>query len=178
MILRTYKFLAKGAIGPISGFAWPQPNTHVKAEWLEATGALEPCVCGAHVCRPEDLAYWIHEELWETEVEGESITGFDCLVARRARLVRRFDDWHNGAAARFAVACADHAAEVVAASSSDVRDFIDDARECARYGLAACGAFSAALAVAKAADAAVAKRVFRDERSWQAGWITRNVIGN
>jgi hypothetical protein len=187
--LRTYKFLAKGAVGPISGFAWPIPEAHAPGAWLETEGALEPCVRGTHVCRTEDLAYWIHDELWETEAEGESVPGFDCLVTRKARLVRRFDSWHNGGSVQFVVACADHAAEALAvapeAVAAAVRGFIEDARVCVEHALPACGAFSAALAVAKLAEAisgeaaaSAAKSAYRRERSWQASWIARHVIGN
>src|SRR5690348_431080 len=107
--MSTYKFLAKGAVGPQSGFKWPEPQAPAFGAWVDADGPLELCVRGAHVCRALDLAYWLHDELWETEVDGEQIEGVDCLVVRRARLVRRIDAWHQGGAARFAQACAEHA---------------------------------------------------------------------
>jgi hypothetical protein len=183
--LRTYKFLARGAVGPISGFAWPTPAAHAPGAWLETEGDLEPCVRGTHVCRTEDLAYWIHDELWETEADGESVAGFDCLVTRRARLVRRFDGWQNGGATRFVLACADHAAEIIAGVSPDLAAalgcYVEDARVCADLGLAACGAFSTALAVSKAAGThapEASKAAYRGERIWQASWIVRHVIGN
>lgn len=178
----TYKFLARGAIGPISGFQWPKPDVNAPGAWLEADGDLEPCFRGTHVCRIEDLAYWIHDELWEAETDGDSVAGFDCIVTRRARLVRCVEHWQDGGAARFVLACADHAAEIVEAASPDVaatvRHYVEDARVCAEHALPGCGAFSAALAVAKIALPKDAKAAYRRERTWQASWIARNVIGN
>src|SRR5207237_363719 len=82
--------------------AWPPT-------WIEAEGPLAPCVRGIHVCRPEDLEHWIHEELWEVEVDGEQTNGLDCLVVRRARLARRIDAWSDRGAERFAEASIAHA---------------------------------------------------------------------
>ena len=184
--MSCYKFLARGALGPISGFRWPTPQGEAPGAWIEVAGSLEPCLRGVHVCRPTDLSFWIHDELWQTEADGDSIEGFDCLVVRRARLVRRFAIWQDGAAQRFAEACAEHAAGLVASGvdlaavsglPAAVSGLINDAQLCARSGYPACGAFSAALAVAKFAGAADAKAAFRRERAWQADWISRSVIG-
>ena len=60
--MTSYKFLAKGAIGPLSGHVWPEPG-----RWLEASGPLVVCSRGIHVCRPEDLAHWLHDELWQVD---------------------------------------------------------------------------------------------------------------
>lgn len=171
----TFKFLARGALAPISGFSWPQPDANVPGAWLETGGELEPCQRGAHVCRLEDLAYWIHDELWEAEIEGESVEGFDCLVARRARLVRHIDRWQDGGALRFLEAAVEHAKQSAGASS--VNAYLEDAQRCIEHRAIAAGAFIAALAVSKLA-AARSSEAYKRERLWQASWIARHVIGN
>jgi hypothetical protein len=172
---RTFKFLAAGARGPVSGFQWPAPGT-----WLETSGVLEPCVRGAHVCRVADLPYWLHDELWEMELAGERVEAVDCLVVRSARLVRRIESWQRDGARNFVSACAQHAAEVVARAPAEVRAlaeaYVDDARECAEANVIAFGAFSAAVAVGKLASEADAIQAYRRERAWQADWLERCVI--
>src|SRR5579871_4306964 len=115
----AYKFLTRDATGPVSGFAWPLPQSIGPGAWVDAgPGKLDLCVRGAHVCRPEDLAYWLHDELWQVEVGGEQIEGIDCLVVRKARLMRRLDRWRDGGVAtRFAEACITRGVAFVAAAA-------------------------------------------------------------
>ncbi|HMJ53079.1 MAG TPA: hypothetical protein VK540_13415 [Polyangiaceae bacterium] len=187
--MTTYKFLARGAVGPMSGFKWPEPQAPAFGAWVDAEGSLELCVRGAHVCRAVDLAYWLHDELWETQVDGEQMEGIDCLVVRRARLVGRIDAWQKGGATGFAEACAEHAAELAArpalpgAARSDraqefVRAYIDDARFAARSGYVAVSAFAAALAVGKLGEPSDEEAAYRRERLWQADWIARVVVSS
>jgi hypothetical protein len=174
--VNAYKFLASGARGPISGFAWPTPRGGAPGEWVEAEGALTMCDRGAHLCRPVDLSYWIHDELWEVETEGESIAGIDCLIARRARLVRRIEAWDGDGAARFGEAAAKHAADQVGQAPPDLRvtveGYVEDAFESVRHGYVASCAYSAAIAVAKL-DPPHAEARFRHERTWQADVIAK-----
>jgi hypothetical protein len=175
--MKAYKFLAAGGVGPFSGFVWPPPSAGAKA-WVEVEGPLATCERGVHVCRPEDLVHWIHEELWELECDGETQPGVDSLVARRARLVRRIDAWSEGGAKRFAVACGEHANALVGAEANDVvRGFLDDAEICASEGFVALGALCAALAVTNLAPEGERERVYREERAWQAAWIERELLG-
>ncbi|SRR6266545_2139437 len=179
--MKTYKFLAKGARGPMSGFKWPEPEGAAPGAWVEVEGPLALCVRGAHVCRSFDLSHWLHEELWEIEVDGDQIEGIDCLVARRARLVRRIDAWHQGGATRFAEICLDHAAELAErapdSARAAVREYLDDAAFSAQSGFPAFTAFAAAFAVAKLGDPSDEEKAYRCERVWQADWIARVVIG-
>jgi hypothetical protein len=170
--MTAYKFLAKGAVGPISGYAWPAPGA-----WVETEGPLAVCQRGVHLCSALDLAHWLHDELWEVESGGECLDGIDCFVARRARLVRRIDAWSEGGAARFADACIEHATAMAAPAPSDVvRGFLEDARGAADEGYIAVGAFSAALAVAKSSPGTEVEAAYRRERRWQSEWITRELI--
>ncbi len=160
--MRAYKFLGKGAVGTFTGFAWPAPGA-----WVSVEGALDACRNGIHVCRPHELAHWLHEELWELEVEGEQLDATDCLVVRRARLVRLVTAWDAEGAARFARACIEHAEGSAGAD-------LADAREAAGAGYPAIAAYIAALAVARAG--ADAERAYADERTWQSTWIERELL--
>jgi hypothetical protein len=173
--MTAYKFLAAGAVGPFSRFAWPVPDG-APAQWVDVEGRLAPCERGVHVCRGAELAHWLHDELWELEVAGDERPGVDCVVVRRARLVRRIDGWNDGGAARFAAACIEHATARVDAARGDARDFLGDAALCAEAAERRLAAFCAAMAVAHAAPAAERDAVFRAERAWQSAWIAREVI--
>jgi hypothetical protein len=179
--MRAYKFLAEGAVGPLSGFRWPAPQGGTPGPWVTTTGALELCVNGSHVCRTGDLAHWMHDELWELEAEGDQLEGLDCLVVRRARLVRRLHSWDDKGAAAFAEACARHATELADRAPQDLaaaaRGLLEDAFLAARTGFAAVSAYASALAVARLADPADQDATYRRERAWQSAWIARVVIG-
>jgi hypothetical protein len=178
--VKTYKFLARGAVGPFSGTRWPEPEGRAPGAWVEAEGTLALCVRGAHLCRPLDLAHWLHDELWETEADGDQVEGLDCLIVQRARLVRRIDGWQQGGAARFAEACTQHAAELALAADAGLREavrvYLDDGLVAASAGFPAVSAHCAAVAVARMTDPADEAAAFRRERSWQSTWITRAVI--
>ncbi len=97
----AYKFLRAGSIGTFSGASWPAPG-----EWLEAAGALEACASGVHACPLDALAYWLDDELWTVELDGEMLDLGTALVARRGRLVARAEGWPQ-VSSEFARDCAD-----------------------------------------------------------------------
>jgi hypothetical protein len=173
--MMMHKFLATGARGPLSGFAWPAPGPSAPGAWVEVEGPLSPCMRGVHACRPFDLAHWIHDELWELEVGGEQTVGVDCIVVQRARLVRRILAWGEQAQ-RFAEACVDHAAaQVEPAYFGIVSGLLGDARSMATSGYVPVSAFTAALAVSRVPGAASA--AYRQERAWQSAWIASELLG-
>jgi hypothetical protein len=172
--MRMHKFLATGARGPLSGFAWPAPGPSAPGAWVEVEGPLAPCACGVHACRPFDLAHWIHDELWELEVGGEQTLGLDCIVVQRARLVRRIPGWGEHAQ-RFAEACVEHAAAQAEPAHLDiVSGLLNDARLMATSGYVAVSAFTAALAVSRVP--AAESSAYRQERAWQSAWIARELL--
>jgi hypothetical protein len=175
-----YKFLAAGAMGPISGFRWPQPQGDTPGAWVQAKGPLGLCENGPHLCRAIDLAHWLHDELWQAEIAGEQIAGLDCLVVRGARLVRRIDAWHQGGSERLAHACAQHARELVerapGATALAAKQLLDDAVSTAAAGFVAVSAYASALAVAKLDAPADQHGAYRRERAWQSEWIARVLI--
>lgn len=176
----AFKFLARGAIGTVSEFAWPTPREGRPGEWVEADGPLSACANGVHVCREEDLAHWLHEELWVVEVGGQLIESVDCAIAARGRLVRQVDAWSNGGAARFAHAARDHAAQLVAANPSadqaQLQRLLADAGKHLPKGAIALSAFCSAMTVAflyggdHFDDAG-----YRQERIWQSAFIAQDL---
>jgi hypothetical protein len=171
-----FKFLARGAIGPVSEYAWPKPIDGRPGRWVEADGALELCANGVHVCRADELAHWLHEELWVVEIDGEPIEGIDCVLAARGRLVRPIEAWANGGAARFARAARDHAAQLVAANpgADQVRlqKLLADAAAHFPHGATALSAFCSAMTIAwlHGGDH-FDDEGYRRERVWQSRFI-------
>lgn len=89
----------------MSGTQWPLPTTAGPGPWVEAS-AVRPCHEGVHACTAGDLAYWLNDELWEIELEGDILLTHRKVVARRGRLVRRVDGWSGGVAAELRSWCA------------------------------------------------------------------------
>jgi hypothetical protein len=173
---RVYKFLTRGRRGPISGFEWPSPDAG-DAAWVEVQGPLELGVWGLHVCREIDLAHWVHDELWELATTGEQTPGIDCVVMRRARLLRRIDAWTDGGRARFANACIERAGKPLGHDADAiVRGFLGDAEAAAQAGYFALSAYAAALAVAKRDVSSDQEDRFRSERAWQSQWIANELL--
>ena len=93
----AWKFLSPGAVAPFTGIPWPRPG----AGWMEGRSKPGP---GVHACALEDLPYWIDQELWVVELDGEVARARRQLVAARGRLVARVDEW-PAAEAEFTGAC-------------------------------------------------------------------------
>lgn len=102
--MKAFKFLGLDGATVISGVVWPLPEGSSPGAWLEVT-AVRPCREGIHACRPEDLSYWIHHELYEIELAGEIAESRHKVVAPKGRLLRRLDAWSAGVATELAVWC-------------------------------------------------------------------------
>jgi hypothetical protein len=197
----AYKFLCAGGVGPFSHFTWPQPRGESPGPWVGAPDSTALCRSAVHGCRLRDLPWWLHDELWEAEFDGEPTAGRHKIMAPRARLLRRIDAWDATCAQRFADACArrarDHAATALdsagapdaAAALRDraaIRDIRDAARaieppEPARIAVTMAGdAARRALAGAAVVTAYIAAHAaagidgedgMTAERAWQSEWL-------
>jgi hypothetical protein len=174
------KFLARGAVGPVSGFAWPRPIDDTQpGAWVEVDAPTIPCQRGIHAARTSELSHWLHDELWLVEQAGALTPGIDALVATRGRLVREIAGWTAGGALRFAHAAYDHAAELVAGRATSVPDAERCLASAARHlprGNVTLTAFCAAMAVARSAGVSCFDQTAYDaERRWQSAYITRDL---
>jgi hypothetical protein len=152
----AFKWLARGAVAPFTGFHWPLDGSWVTAAENSAEGS------GVHACRVSQLAFWVGEELWRVELTGPVVERETEIEAQRGRLLGQVNAWDPAA---FVEACAARAAEVAAAS--------------ARAEMIEFAAFSRSLPAPTAAfvAASIASRVrgtptaFAEERAWQARWL-------
>jgi hypothetical protein len=97
----AYKFLRHGRKGPFSEFAWPEPGV-----WVRAGATTDQCRRGIHACRTRDLPWWLADELWEIELEGEPRIDEHKVVAPAGALRSRIDGWTAVCAQEYGEACA------------------------------------------------------------------------
>ena len=150
--MKAYKFFRPGRLAPFTGYVWPEQT------WVEAVGPLETCRSGIHACRLYQLAYWLADELWEVELEGEIEPVELQLLARRGRLVRLVAEWDDSARRDFAAECVRRTATY---ASDELRghglaaeaDGLARATSLAELTARATAASDAAAAVAGAGDA-------------------------
>jgi hypothetical protein len=160
--VNAYKFLRAGSVGPFTGFAWKA------GEWVESAAA-SPCERGVHACRVDDLPFWINDELWEVELDGEAVAAGHKVVAPRGRLVRRVEAWTQSSAQGLAYAAAARARALADERPRDAmaRAYAEDAERRAGQGKAYVATFIAAVAAEYAGGPAG-----RDaERAAQADWF-------
>jgi hypothetical protein len=170
---RAFKFLSEGGRGIFSDFRWPLPWDDNPGSWVSAALPLETCVSGIHVCREDDLPYWIDDELWLIELRGEVVTHDRMIVAEEGRLLAKVEGWSPEAATSFADACASRAraAAVEALRGAGRRDeasALEGMSDLSTLATAAqaivrSGASPEATAVSFAADAAALARGARPE---------------
>jgi hypothetical protein len=194
----AYKFLAKGALGPFTGFRWPTDG-----RWVRAIAPQDGA--GIHACRPADLPYWIDEELWRLELSDPVTIHGTQVEGRRGRLLCPIAAWDRLLCREFAAACAfrtrDLAVEALGEACAPAQELLG-ARDLPALLAAARGAsglppFQAEM-VAYVADAsfralegnagssshtaavaAVAlggsESAFAEERAWQAKWLAERL---
>jgi hypothetical protein len=99
----AYAFLARGAVEPLSGFAWPTPAETRRGAWVNADSVPREALRGYP---SGDLPYWLDDELWRIELVGKLAERDHLLLAERARLAGRIDAWADPVAWEFVAACA------------------------------------------------------------------------
>jgi hypothetical protein len=198
----AYKFLCAGAVGPFSRYAWPLPRDGAAGAWVAGAdpGAVL-CHAAVHACRIRDLPWWLHDELWEAELDGAVTAGRHKVMAPRGRLRRRVEGWDAACAQRFADACAertrDHAARALeragesalaaelrsATTPGELRDRVAEVEppEAARVAVTMAGdaarralggaAVVTAYIAAHAAATVSGPAALDAERAWQSEWL-------
>lgn len=195
----AYKFLRVGRTGPFSGFAWPEPGI-----WVRAGTEPIPCRRGIHACRTRDLPWWLADELWEIELDGDVRTDEHKILAPAGRLRSRVEGWTAASNQEYADACAwrardravealmraGHAAARLAACTT-LDEVLVAARELAEVvpdtrislTIAGDGAFRALTGAAPTSAYIAAHAAMRldgsagyaAERAWQSRWLARRL---
>ena len=166
--MRAYKFLRKDGTTLLTGFKWPV------GEWVEVDGPLAWCDNGIHACRIEDLPHWLGQELWTMDVDGETLSTPDSIVARRARLVGRIDDWSGGVAQEFGESCARRANALASGAPSATGRAGDAAADAAIGWISAAAYITAAIAGEVASGSRsgpLYQHYFLAERTRQSWWL-------
>ena len=180
--MRLYVFLSRERESFLTGVRWPAPANGEPAPWVEA-GIDGPAdaVRGHELA---DLTWWLDDELWEIELDGELRRVRRSLLGDRGRLLRRIDAWTPAAADDLTAACVgriqEHAVEARRSGAETAAEQLDghaaDAISYAREGRGARGAGVAAYIAAHAVaggdrSAPGYERRFDLEREWQAEWL-------
>ncbi len=160
--MKAFKFLHAGSVGPFSGFRW-EPG-----RWAEA-GGVSLCERGVHACRLGDLPFWVNDELWEVELDGDVVESRFKVVAPRGRLVSRVETWTAAAAQELGDAAAARARAHADARPGDAmaRAYAEDAERRAGQGKAYAATYIAAF-VAEHVGGAEGRLA---ERAAQAEWF-------
>jgi hypothetical protein len=161
----AYKFLRPGGSTIFSGFRWPLPEPGEPGPWVEAS-SVEPCRSGIHACRVLDLPYWIAPELYELELDGETVELEHKLVATRGRLLRRIEAWDDTASVDYTLACAERARELATSAEPAVARWADIAEATVPAGPAPLGFMAARIA-----EEIDGTEGYRRERLRQARWL-------
>ncbi len=175
----AWKFLRKGAISPITRFAWPR--SPLPGPFVDAHAPIAACRAGFHACRPRDLAYWVCDELWEIELEGDIVDVADGIVGQRARLLRCLDEWSTEGGTRFIEHCIGRAREELARAAPNVaarmEPYVSETERFGEQGNKALCSFTSASVVGLLAEGVDAQaQRYREERTAQSAWIAAELL--
>lgn len=147
---------------------------HKTRKWMPPIeGRLVPCKNGYHLCREQDLVYWLGPAIWEATYRGERIDADDKIVVREARLVRKLKTWNEQTARLFACDCADRALARIKKPDQRSVDAVAVARRFA-VGEATKEELTAARDEAWAAASVAARDA---ERQWQTERLMEYLYG-
>jgi len=163
MISNYYKVL-DGDTAIYGAGKWHKPQGKRPGKWMPKLNEnlLRPCVYGYHLCRDQDLIYWLHKDIYVAECKGKVVVSDDKVVVAQARLTMHMDTWDECAARLFAADCAEHVLPIFEKEHPNddrPRKAIEAAR---KYANGKIGAAAGAAARAAAWDAAGAA-----EKKWQ-----------
>jgi hypothetical protein len=136
-------------------------ETWAPGKWLpKLRGELELCAKGYHLTDKEHLLDWCRgNQLFEAEIDGETIKGNDKVACRKMRLTRQVEGWNERTLRLFAVWCAREVLKLVdnpdqrSVAACDVAEKYANG-DATQKELAAAGDAAGAAAWAAAWDAA------------------------
>jgi hypothetical protein len=175
--VRAYKVLS-GNRSEFTGTRWPVPVGDRRGDWVVASGPLGLCTNGIHASTVDQLPQWLGDDIWEIELDGEVLRTEPALVAGRARLVRRIDEWDERARLAFCQDCVRRAREIAAGYPAGA-EITGKIEPFAGRGMAAALGYWTALL---AGESATGRRggldydvTFARERGAQASWLRREL---
>ena len=160
----AYKFLRRDGSGPFTRHPWPLPAGGAFGAWVEAP--VVPCRSGVHALRLQDLPLWLGRDLYVVELDGEIVEERTKVVAPRARLRRRIDDWDDAARDDFTRDCADRAHQLVREAGPGFEDWDAVVEPSTAEGPALLGFVAARIAEARGGIDA-----YHSERARQVAWL-------
>jgi len=179
--VRAFKFLRAGAKGRFSGYSWSVPQGSAPGAWVEVAGDLKACTQGIHACRQTDLPFWIDDELWCIELDGEIVHGKTMVVAQRGRLIARVDRWEGTLRAGLSQLCCERTRAVAAQALAEARPdaaiaqrFLGDVVALAEVCQLATAAYISAVAARFTSDSS-AEQAYSAERAVQSSWLAERV---
>jgi len=95
---KLYKCLLDGGVSPYAGYKYPLPQNGEPGEWTPLIKhKIVECKVGYHLCRRQDVIYWLTNNLYEAEYRGKLYAFKDSVAARSVRLLRRVETWNKRA---------------------------------------------------------------------------------
>ena len=114
--MRAHTFLSADSTSYLTGLRWPTP-TEGSAAWIERDDDA------IRACLQRELVWWLDDELWEVELDGDVREVGRALTASRARLLARVGEWTADVAWELVAVCArrvrNHAVESLRAAGCD-----------------------------------------------------------
>lgn len=95
-----YVFLRAGRRASLDDVVWPAPDAGEPGAW--AVSGADPI----RVYPPDELLWWLDDELWAVELDGDLRREGHAVVAERGRLLGRIEGWGHQAADDLVEACA------------------------------------------------------------------------
>jgi len=93
---KLYKCLLDGGVSPYAGYKYPLPQNGEPGEWTPLIKhKIVECKVGYHLCRRQDVIYWLTNNLYEAEYRGKPYVFKDNVAARSVRLLRRIETWNK-----------------------------------------------------------------------------------
>jgi len=106
--MKYYKFLTADNKGKYSEYDFTKylPNDDKPGKWLRKIENPVLCESGYHCFMPEHILEWLEAQLFEVEIKGRCVHGYDKTVTRQMRFIRKVDTWNDKTARLFACYCA------------------------------------------------------------------------
>lgn len=135
---------------------------------------IVPCQRGYHLCRKEDLIYWLNDEIYDAEGRGElKRHNNNKDVFPEARLIRKLDNWNDKTSRLFAADCAEHVLHIFEKENPKddrPRMAIQAARGFVNGKISGTALYAAGAAAGDATGAAAWAAAGAWDSAWDAAW--------